>query len=84
MPIAWYPSRWQDWCVPQDEKQETEKLLLIIWYAEIKNVLIIEDDKIWSKRVYNFYGQRQITDIFTINVNKYNKKQTPNMSIFQF
>ena len=26
MPIAWHPSRWWDWCVPEDEKQETEKL----------------------------------------------------------
>ena len=26
MPIAWHPSRWWDWCVPGDEKKETEKL----------------------------------------------------------
>ena len=25
-PIAWHPSRWWDWCMPEDEKQETEKL----------------------------------------------------------
>ena len=25
MPIAWNPSRWWDWCVPEDEKKETEK-----------------------------------------------------------
>ena len=25
-PIPWHPSRWWDWCVPEDEKQETEKL----------------------------------------------------------
>ena len=24
--IAWHPSRWWDWCVPVDEKMETEKL----------------------------------------------------------
>ena len=24
--IAWHPSRWWDWCVPKDEKKETEKL----------------------------------------------------------
>ena len=29
MPIAWHPSRWWEWCVPQDEKQETEKLLVL-------------------------------------------------------
>ena len=28
IPIAWHPSRWWDWCVPEDEKQEAEKLLL--------------------------------------------------------
>ena len=38
MPIAWHPSRWQDWCVSEDEKKETEKLFLIILYAEPKNV----------------------------------------------
>ena len=26
LPIAWHPSRWWDWCAPNDEKQETEKL----------------------------------------------------------
>ena len=26
MPIAWYPSRWWDWCILEDEKQETDKL----------------------------------------------------------
>ena len=26
MPIAWHPLRWWDWCVPEDEKKETEKL----------------------------------------------------------
>ena len=27
MPITWHPSRWWDWCVPNDEKKrETEKL----------------------------------------------------------
>ena len=26
--VAWHPSRWQDWCVPEDEKRVTEKQLL--------------------------------------------------------
>ena len=26
MPIALHPSRWCDWCVPEDEKRDTEKL----------------------------------------------------------
>ena len=26
MPLAWHPSRWWDWCVPNDKKQGTEKL----------------------------------------------------------
>ena len=26
MPIAWHPSRWWDWCVPEDEEKEMEKL----------------------------------------------------------
>ena len=28
MPIALHPSRWWDWCVPEDEKRETEKIFL--------------------------------------------------------
>ena len=28
MPITWHPSRWWDWCIPEDEKKETEKLFL--------------------------------------------------------
>ena len=28
MPIACPPSRWWDWCVPEDEKRETEKIFL--------------------------------------------------------
>ena len=24
--IAWHPSRWWNWCIPEDEKQGTEKL----------------------------------------------------------
>ena len=26
MPLVWHPSRWWNWCVPEDEKKETEKL----------------------------------------------------------
>ena len=26
MPIAWHPSRCWNWCIPEDEKKETEKL----------------------------------------------------------
>ena len=26
LPIAWHPSRYWDWCMSEDEKQETEKL----------------------------------------------------------
>ena len=29
-PIAWHPSRWWNWCVSEDEKNETEKLFLKI------------------------------------------------------
>ena len=53
MPIAWHPSRWWDWCVPKDQKKETEKLFLTTEYVEIKNVLTKEDVEIWSKRGYN-------------------------------
>ena len=26
IPIAWHPSRYWDWCMPEDEKKEAEKL----------------------------------------------------------
>ena len=26
MSITWHPSRWWDWCIPEDEKRDTEKL----------------------------------------------------------
>ena len=25
MPIAWHPSRWWDWCMPEEEKKKTDK-----------------------------------------------------------
>ena len=25
IPIAWHPSRWWDWCVPEHEKKQTKK-----------------------------------------------------------
>ena len=30
LPIAWHPTCWWDWCVPEEEKKETGKLFLII------------------------------------------------------
>ena len=27
MPITWHSSRWWDWCISEDEKNETEKFL---------------------------------------------------------
>ena len=31
IPIGWHPSRWWDWCVPEDEKKETEKLWKLLF-----------------------------------------------------
>ena len=30
IPVAWHPSRWWDWCVPEDKKRETENFFLTI------------------------------------------------------
>ena len=30
LPITWHPSRWWNWCIPDDDKKETEKLFLTI------------------------------------------------------
>ena len=27
MPIAWHPSRWWDWCIPEDEKKRDRKIM---------------------------------------------------------
>ena len=29
MPVAWHPDRWWNWCVPEDEKKRTRKILHI-------------------------------------------------------
>ena len=57
---------------PEDEKKETEKIFLTIWYAEIKNVLIKEDVEIWSKGGYKERHLLTKTNnwYFTININK--------------
>ena len=26
MPVAWHPTRWWDWCLPEDEKEGTERI----------------------------------------------------------
>ena len=26
MHVAWYPTKWWDWCLPEDEKKETEMI----------------------------------------------------------
>ena len=26
MPIAWHPSRWWDWCMPDDEKERIKEI----------------------------------------------------------
>ena len=26
LPVTWHPSKWWDWCVPENEKKETKTL----------------------------------------------------------
>ena len=28
MAIAWHPKRWWDWCYPEDEKKEIERIFI--------------------------------------------------------
>ena len=44
MPTACHPSRSWDWCVPNDEKQETEKL----WAYKIG--IFVSDD--WIQKMF--------------------------------
>ena len=39
MPIVWNPSRWWDWCFPEDEKKRGRKIMGI-------NGLFVFDDQI--------------------------------------
>ena len=36
MPIAWHPSRWWDWCVPEDQERETEKFFGLLDMLRLK------------------------------------------------
>ena len=27
MPVAWHPTRWWDWCIPEDQKKEVKPFL---------------------------------------------------------
>ena len=51
MSIAWHPSRWWDWCVPEDEKKRNRKIvgINIDFFAsgdQIQNLF-------WPKRIKN-------------------------------
>ena len=41
------------WWRQEEVVEVTDSCFKIIWYAEIKNILIKEDVEIWSKRGYN-------------------------------
>ena len=28
MPVAWHLNRWQDWCMPEDEKKEIDPMFI--------------------------------------------------------
>ena len=28
MPLAWYPNRWWDWCMSEDEKKEIDPMFI--------------------------------------------------------
>ena len=27
MPVAWHPTRWWDWCIPEDQNKEVKPFL---------------------------------------------------------
>ena len=65
MPIAWHPTRSWDWCMSEDYKKETEKLGKHV----IEKMSSFKFDQ--KEGAYkDFHKQRQITDLFTIDVNK--------------
>ena len=40
MSIAWHPSRWWDWCMPEDEKKRDRKIMGVATDSRFKNYLI--------------------------------------------
>ena len=83
MPITWHPTRMQDWCMTEDEKERIKEIftqgireLLLTMstkklYHEFKKSIIkmlkFGQIEAASKELYK---QRPITDIFTVDVNK--------------
>ena len=60
MPITWHPSRWWDWCVPEDEKKRDGKnvfdhlsYVLTIKLSKDFPRIYNKDVEMWSKRGYN-------------------------------
>ena len=40
MPVAWHPTRWQDWCMPEDEKK-TKKLIQFLLIKLVDNKMLL-------------------------------------------
>ena len=61
MPITWHPSRWWDWCVPEDEKKKRDgknvfdhlSYVLTIKLSKDFPRIYNKDVEMWSKRRYN-------------------------------
>ena len=52
MPVAWYPNRWWDWCISEDEKKEIDSIFI---EELLKCVGIIQFGGIrrfWDKKMY--------------------------------
>ena len=40
MPITWHPSRWWDWCIPNDEKKKRGRKILVVTDSCFQDYLI--------------------------------------------
>ena len=38
MPIAWYPTRWWDWCIPENKIKEIQPFSIDDKYYEVKKL----------------------------------------------
>ena len=52
MTVAWHPTRWWDWCIPEDDKKEIKPIF--DWWKLMQNRLpVIKIDGDWDKVMGN-------------------------------
>ena len=65
MPVAWNPTRWQDWCLPKNGKKETEAIFTDKFRKCLK---LVEGVKMLLLHVVVYkWGYRHILEVKTVH-----------------